>query len=98
MSEMIERGARAIYYGTAGDEGREGAFERDTGAGPESCRDMMRAVLIAMREPTFAMEYAGDQVAEEMARSKEMDIWGPIPNFKPQWYAAIDAALSEDKT
>lgn len=56
MNEIIERAAKAIYYGTAGegDDGK-GAWERDTGIGKEGYRDMARAVFQAIAEPTEAM-------------------------------------------
>lgn len=87
MNDIIERAAKAIYYGTAGEgDDRKGAWERDTGAGKEGCRDMAKAVFQAIREPTDYMARKGlGGLGEEGGNSVEV------------WQYMIDAALREYK-
>lgn len=85
MNDIIERAAKAIYYGTAGEsDDRKGMYEADTGS-HELCRDMAKAVFMAIREPSESMMAAGQPWA--------------VGNAPPNcWLKMIDAALREDKS
>lgn len=72
MSEMIERVARAIFVACNADPDwddgyltREQAVAcRDPDLSQQECRDLARAAILALREPTAAMARAGVAVAD----------------------------------
>lgn len=93
VPEMVERGAKAIYYGTAGEAGREGTWERDDGAGRQGCLDMVRAFFAAIREPTKTMDERGAEAAPYRLENHPN-----VPAIWPRqardiWRAMIDQAL-----
>jgi hypothetical protein len=61
MSEMVERVARAIY--AAGKDDYAWPWDELNETRKEGVRDVARAAIAAMREPTEAMLQAGSDIA-----------------------------------
>lgn len=91
MTDMIERVARAISAmrnKTAEWDHDAAGFDADPPHFPwGKATNEARAVLEAMREPTFPMEQAGGERQHFSSHQ-----WG---NPKECWRAMIDAALKE---
>lgn len=79
VESMIERVARAIR-------------ESHANGVHTSYADDARAAIAAMREPTDAMVGAAQWAESEPLHEMSMDMGA---QFKAEWRAAIDAALSE---
>lgn len=90
MSDMIETVAKAMWHAIAPLNPWETALDEDyyDGPGRDNTRKMARAAIEAMREPTKEMseklEYALLLWAQDKGTNEDV------------YYAAIDAALSQD--
>lgn len=82
MSEMIERGAKAIFESQPRMPGDNRDFAKAYHWEQCSCRNAARAMLKAIREPDAAMIEAADEIGIDQ----------PALDY---WPAMIDAALKE---
>jgi hypothetical protein len=82
VSEMIERGARALCEAKLWP----GAWEKETEGNREEWRMLARAMLRSMREPT-------DKMAEAIWDKTGDPCWKD--DAIKAWQAGIDAALEE---
>lgn len=92
MSEIIERVARALHKRMAG--GRV-TWDELSLFSKAAARDVARAAILAMREPTEAMVYEAMTTAYPTVK----EAGGMLPQAKEaarlEWQAMIDAALTE---
>lgn len=86
MTDMIERVAGAMC--NAAHEGDDGSAARDWNSNQSIYRDMARAALTAMREPSIQMVMSGETV-----KGKTANI-GSVAAYEA-FRAMIDAALTE---
>lgn len=86
MDEMIERVARAMLRKNAYFAGRHSNDE---------VRELARAAILAMREPTEAMMRAGeDAISREIYANESDEAELSFNGEVTAWQAMIDAALA----
>lgn len=96
MTEMLDRSARAAFDALGP---HERPWEEQPPDVKENLRNIVRAVLRELRQPTEAMSRAGSratcQAVTEFTRGKYEGIGLSPHNLERIWKAIINAALGE---